>query len=167
MDHDRIPASSSDLPPPLPPEFAGGEPRTPMYEKAIDMGARAASTQHGNAHGPGPRIMGASTLTGDAVKNPAGDTLGEIKEIMLDVPKGAIAYVVMTFGGFLGVGDKYFAVPWLALTLDTARKCFVLNATKEQLEAAPGFDKDHWPSMADEGWARQVHEHYHTKPYWE
>lgn len=165
MDNDRIP-NSPNVPPPIPPEFASAQAMTPsMHETAVDMRARDAPMAYGA--GPGPRIMAASTLTGDPVKNPAGDTLGEIKQIMLDVPQGAIAYAVMSFGGVLGFGDKYFAVPWRALNIDPARKCFVLNATKEQLEAAPGFDKDHWPSMADATWARQVHAHYHTKPYWE
>ena len=163
MDQDRL---ATNFPPPLPPEVASVQATTSnIHEHAIDVTARSAPMQYGA--GPGPRVMASSTLTGDPVKNPAGDTLGEIKDIMLDVPQGAIAYAVMSFGGFMGIGDKYFAVPWLALSLDPAHKCFVLNATKEQLEAAPGFDKDHWPSMADEGWARQVHEHYHTKPYWE
>ena len=156
----------ANVPPPLPPEAASVQATTPsMHESVVDLTARDGPMAFGP--GPGPRIMAASTLNGDAVKNPAGETLGEIKEIMLDVPQGAIAYAVMSFGGVLGFGDKYFAVPWRALAVDPARKCFVLNATKAQLEAAPGFDKDRWPSMADEGWARQVHEHYHAKPYWE
>jgi hypothetical protein len=165
MDYDRIP-NVSNFPPPLPPEVASVQSMSSTpYATAVDVTARDAP--FGSGHGPGPRVMGASTLTGDSVKNPAGDTIGEIKEIMLDVPMGGIAYAVMSFGGFLGMGDKLFAVPWLALQMDPPNKCFVLNVTKEQLEAAPGFDKDHWPSMADETWARQVHQHYHTKPYWE
>ena len=166
MDYDRIP-NVSNFPPPLPPEVASVQSMSPtIHATAVDVAARSAPMGSGH-RGPGPRIMGASTLTGDSVKNPAGDTVGEIREIMLDVPMGGIAYAVMSFGGFLGMGDKLFAVPWLALEMDPANKCFVLNATKEQLQAAPGFDKDHWPSMADVGWARQVHEHYHVKPYWE
>src|SRR6266545_4609381 len=64
------------------------------------------------------RVMGASTLTGDSVRNPAGEDLGKIEEIMIDVPTGRVAYAVLSFGGFLGLGDKLFAVPWGNLTLD-------------------------------------------------
>ena len=122
-------------------------------------------TRVGN-EGPGPRLMTASTLEGDEIVNRQGDTLGELEEIMLDVTTGRVAYAVMSAGGFLGMGEKLFAVPWSALTLDTARKCFVLDIPKQRFEEAPGFDKDHWPSMADHQWATQVHDFYGVRPYW-
>ena len=87
--------------------------------------------------------------------------------IMLDVERGRIAYAVLSVGGFLGLGDKLFAVPWSALKLDTDRSCFVLNVDKERLENAPGFDKDRWPSMADEQWATEIHSYYGSRPYWQ
>lgn len=124
--------------------------------------------QHGNLskeHGPGPALMGADTLLGNDVYNPAGDDLGDIKEILLNVHTGRIAYAVLSFGGFLGVGDKLFAVPWDALKLDTVNKRFTLDVAKERLEEAPGFDKDHWPDMADPKWASSLHSYYGTKPY--
>lgn len=117
--------------------------------------------------GPGPEVMDAATLQGDNVVNANGDSLGKIEAIMLDVTSGRIAYAVLSFGGVFGIGTKLFAIPWSALTLDAAAKRFVLNAGKEQLENAPGFDKDHWPSMADQGWAAAVHTYYHVKPYWD
>ena len=117
--------------------------------------------------GPGPRLMTASTLEGNRVINPQGETLGEIREIMLDVPRGRIAYAVMSSGGFLGLGDKLFALPFSALTLDTDRKCFILDAPKEKIETAPGFDKDRWPDGADMSWQHDVHSHYGSTPYWE
>jgi hypothetical protein len=120
-----------------------------------------------STEGPGPRIMAADTLEGNTVRNRAGDSLGSIEHIMLDVPTGRIAYAVLSFGGFLGLGDKLFAVPWSALTLDADRKCFILNASKEMLEKAPGFDKDHWPTMADQRWAADIHGYYRAVPYWE
>lgn len=117
--------------------------------------------------GPGPRLMTASTLEGNRVINLQGETLGEIREIMLDVPRGRIAYAVMSSGGFLGLGDKLFALPFSALTLDTDRKCFILDAPKEKIETAPGFDKDRWPDGADMSWQQDVHSHYGSTPYWE
>jgi sporulation protein YlmC with PRC-barrel domain len=112
--------------------------------------------------GPGPEIMGADTLIGNDVVNHIDENLGDIKEIMLHMRTGKVAYAVLSFGGFMGMGDKLFAVPWKALTLDTVNKRFVLNVDKERLEAAPGFDKDHWPNMNDPSWQAQVNDFYGT-----
>jgi hypothetical protein len=78
---------------------------------------------------------------------------------------GKVGYAVMSFGTFFGMGGKLFAVPWNALTLDTTRKCFVLNVEKDRLKNAPGFDKDRWPDMADQSWVQEVHSYYGTRPY--
>ncbi len=115
--------------------------------------------------GPGPRLMGANTLNGNDVYNKADEDLGDIKEIMVDVVSGRIAYAVMSFGGFLGMGEKLFAVPWGALKLDTLNKRFVLDADKEKLENAPGFDKKDWPDMADATFSKKIHSYYGVTPY--
>ncbi len=117
--------------------------------------------------GPGPHIMAADTLVGNDVLNSDGEPLGEIEHIMLDVPKGRIAYAVLSFGGFLGMGEKLFAIPWHALTLDIDKKCFILDASLEKMRYAPGFDKGEWPSMADQQWARNIHSYYSSPLYWE
>lgn len=114
--------------------------------------------------GPGPALMGADTLIGDNVVNAQGEDLGEIKEIMLDMRSGQVAYAVLSFGGFLGMGEKLFAVPWQALRLDTVNKRFVLNVDKARLANAPGFDPDAWPDMSDMHWAGEIHAFYGTDP---
>jgi hypothetical protein len=114
--------------------------------------------------GPGPALMGADTLIGDSVVNGLEEDLGDIREIMLDMGTGQVAYAVLAFGGFLGMGEKLFAVPWQALHLDTANHRFVLNVEKERLKTAPGFNKDAWPDMSDVTWASQVHTFYGTDP---
>ena len=113
------------------------------------------------------RVMSAGTLKGDRVRNSASEDLGKIEEIMIDVPTGRVAYAVLSFGGFLGMGDKLFAIPWEALTLNERDHEFILDVDKKQLETAPGFDKDHWPDMADETWGTEVHAFYGRRPYWE
>jgi sporulation protein YlmC with PRC-barrel domain len=113
------------------------------------------------------RVLAASTLTGDSVRNSAGDDLGTIDEIMIHIPSGRVAYAVLSFGGILGMGSKLFAVPWSALTVDEDKHCFVLNLDKKALEKAPGFDKDNWPDMADTTWASEVFTYYGATPYWE
>ncbi|MBB3117680.1 PRC-barrel domain-containing protein [Pseudoduganella violacea] len=113
--------------------------------------------------GPGPRLMGADTLVGEDVYNRQEEDLGDIKEIMLDMQTGQIAYAVLSFGGWLGMGDKLFAVPWQSLQLDTVNKRFLLDVSKEQLRNAPGFDKDRWPDMASSEFSSQVHSFYGTQ----
>ncbi|TDN70229.1 PRC-barrel domain-containing protein [Paraburkholderia sp. BL10I2N1] len=129
-------------------------------------GARIVGGGRETADGPGPDVMAASTLDGNTVLSADGDDVGKIKEIMLDVQGGRIAYAVLSSGGFLGIGDKLLAIPWNALTLDTDHKCFVLSITSAQVKNAPGFDKEHWPSMADRTWATTVHQYYGRAPYW-
>jgi sporulation protein YlmC with PRC-barrel domain len=114
--------------------------------------------------GPGPALMGADTLIGDSVVNGTDEDLGDIKEIMIDMNNGQVAYAVLAFGGFLGMGEKLFAVPWQALHLDTVNKRFVLNVEKDRLKNAPGFNPDDWPDMSDVQWAMQIHTFYGTDP---
>ena len=113
-----------------------------------------------NHDGPGPALMGADTLIGDDVYNHEDEELGDIKEIMLDMRTGQIAYAVLSFGGVLGMGDKLLAVPWQALPLDPVNKRFLLNVEKNQLKDAPGFDKNNWPDMGSEAWNQQMEAFY-------
>lgn len=114
--------------------------------------------------GPGPDLMGAATLIGNAVCNHRDESLGDIKEIMLDMRSGTISYAVLAFGGLFGMGEKLFAVPWQALVLDTRRKRFVLNVELARLKDAPGFNQSHWPDMADKTWVAQIDSYYGTRP---
>ena len=107
-----------------------------------------------------PRFLSTSTLSGDAIKNPQGESLGDLKDVMIDTASGKVAYAVLSFGGILGMGDKLFAVPWEALAVDGENKCLILNVGKERLKDAPGFDKDHWPNFAEPAFADQVRGYY-------
>jgi len=113
-----------------------------------------------------PVALSASSLTGDGVVNPQGEDLGKVEEIMIDINSGKVAYVVLSFGGFLGLGEKLFAIPWEAMTIDTNRKVFILNVEKGVLEKAPGFDKNNWPQISDNDWLTGIYEYYGYKPWW-
>ena len=102
------------------------------------------------------KFLTATTIIGDNVYNLEDESLGEIKDIMLDIRNGRIEYVVIEFGGFLGIGEKFFAVPFGALTIDTPRHAFILDQRREVLENAPGFDKDHWPETNSAEWQRST-----------
>ena len=113
--------------------------------------------------GSAARLMGADTLIGEDVYNRQDESLGDIKEFMLDIRSGQVAYAVLSFGGWLGIGSKLFAVPWQSLQLDMVNKRFVLDCSKEQLKNAPGFDTDNWPDMANPEFATQIHGFYGTQ----
>jgi sporulation protein YlmC with PRC-barrel domain len=113
------------------------------------------------------RVLSASTLAGDHVRNSAGEDLGKVDEIMIDIASGQVAYAVLSFGGFLRMGNKLFALPWSALKIDEDKKCFVLDIDKRKLENAPGFDKDNWPDMADTSWGTEIFSYYGARPYWD
>ncbi len=116
-----------------------------------------------NGVGIGPSLMSVESLIGNEVYNHQEEDIGDIKEFMLDMNSGTVSYAVLSFGTFLGMGEKLFAVPWQALTLDTENKRFLLDADKEKLKDAPGFDKEHWPNMADQTWKNDIHSFYETR----
>lgn len=114
----------------------------------------------------GPEFLSTSTIKGDKVVNTAGDDLGKIEELMIDLDDGRIAYTVLSFGGFLGLGNKLFAIPWNALSLKLHEHAFVLNVPKETLEKAEGFDKDNWP-VTNREWLSNTYSYYGYQPYWQ
>lgn len=91
------------------------------------------------------KCLTATSIIGDKVRNPQGENLGAIKEIMLNVRTGKVEYYVIEFGGFLGIGEKFFAIPFELLTIDPENQVFIFDQPKAKLESAPGFDKLHWP----------------------
>jgi sporulation protein YlmC with PRC-barrel domain len=115
-----------------------------------------------------PQVLPATTLIGSKVVNPAGEPLGTLKELVIDLDEGQIVYAVLSFGGFMGMGDKLFAIPWEAFMLNTKDRTFILDVKKEVLKEAPGFDKDQWPDNAqyEAGWLLDIYEYYGYSPYW-
>ena len=112
------------------------------------------------------QVTRASKIIGTPVKNPNGDNLGDIKELVLDPRSGKVVYVVVSFGGVLGMGDKFFIIPWKALNWPRDKEYYVLNLDKTTLSSAPGFDKKHWPDSSNE-WELQregLNQFYHNKP---
>jgi sporulation protein YlmC with PRC-barrel domain len=94
----------------------------------------------------------ASSIIGSYVVTPNGESLGDIRDIMLDPRTGLVTYCVVSFGGFMGLGRKLFAVPFNAFGYDLAENEYVLETSKQRLQASPGFDADRWPMFADETW---------------
>ena len=113
-----------------------------------------------------PVVISASTLSSDQVQTPAGEDLGKIEELMIDLDSGIVAYAVLSFNGVLGVGNKLFAIPFEALRVDSVNKVIILNINKEMLKSAPGFDKNRWPVTSEHAWMTDVYEYYGFNPYW-
>lgn len=93
-------------------------------------------------------VLKASDLIGMNVLGTDGKKLGDIKDLVIDPEEGGVEYAVLEFGGFSGIGDKYFAVPWEALQLDQTNKKLSLDVHKNDLKSAPGFDKNNWPDLS-------------------
>ena len=107
----------------------------------------------------------ASKVIGQNVKSPDGKSLGEVKDLVID-PRGRIAYAVLSYGGFMGLGNKLFAIPWSAFAWNRDKEYYVLSVDKDTLKRAPGFDKQRWPDMANSKWHEDIYKYYNQKPYW-
>jgi hypothetical protein len=112
-------------------------------------------------------LLGTTSFCGDAVYDVGGRFLGEIEELIVDLPSGRVAYALMAAGGFLGIGRKLFAIPWGAIAVDRDYQRCVINSDLERLIDAPGLDGDPLPRMADLGWAMELHVYFGCKPYWD
>ena len=101
-------------------------------------------------------VVKASEITGVKVVNNTGENLGDINEVVIDKTSGKVNYLVLDFGGLLGFGNKFFAVPWQSFTYNNQEDHFVLNIDKEQLKNAPGFDKSAWPDFVDPSFTQSI-----------
>lgn len=110
-------------------------------------------------------LISADKVTGTDVYNGAGEHLGEIHDVMIDKVSGRVAYAVMSFGGFLGIGENYHPLPWSSLSYDTDKGGYLVNVTREQLEGAPVYAEDAPPQWSRD-YEKRIHEHYGVRPYW-
>jgi len=106
------------------------------------------------------KVVKASEVTGVHVKNPMGESLGKINEVVIDKALGKVSYLVLDFGGLMGFGNKFFAVPWKMFTYNEEDDCFMLNVDKERLKDAPGFEKDHWPNFTTRETSAAIEQFY-------
>lgn len=127
-----------------------------------------AAQQRADESGMTSHLHRASEMIGTQVENLQGESLGKIEEIVIDPIDDTVAYAVLSFGGFLGLGERYFAIPWNALQhKGEDGETVVLDVDKERLENAPGFNKNDWPDMANRSWGKEIHAYYNQQPYWE
>ncbi len=108
-------------------------------------------------------VVKSCEVIGVDVRNIKNENLGKIEELVIDKINGNVRYAVLSFGGLLGLGDKYFAIPWQLLNYDESNDCFIINVDKEKLKNATGFNKDSWPDFADKEWNTTLYNYYDLK----
>jgi sporulation protein YlmC with PRC-barrel domain len=107
-----------------------------------------------------PYAMSLDALLDFDVHDVTGENLGTVEDFVIDWDTGRIQYAVLSFGGFLGFGERYFAFPWGELVFDPLENAFITNVTEEMLSSAPGFDRDNWPVLGDPTWDNQFYEYW-------
>jgi sporulation protein YlmC with PRC-barrel domain len=112
-------------------------------------------------------VVPASEIIGETVANLQGENVGKILELVIDAGKNRVVYAVLSFGGFMGMRNKLFAIPWEAFEFSETEKKLILNVDREKLEAAPGFEKgDKWPDFKDTLWGESIYNYYNYAPPW-
>jgi len=112
-------------------------------------------------------IVTASKIIGESVVNRQNEDLGKIHELVIDAKEGRLAYAVLSSGGFMGMGNRLFAMPWKAFEFASTEHKLIFDVDREKLKAAPGFDKDaKWPDFADRSWGDGIYRFYGHKPCW-
>jgi hypothetical protein len=110
-----------------------------------------------------PSLIASDKVHGTAVRRSDGESVGSIERLMIDKRSGYVAYAVVSFGGFLGLGTDHYALPWNALRYNPRLDAYELNIADERLRNAPRYDESNW---TDRHWEQGVHEHYGVEPYW-
>lgn len=117
-----------------------------------------------DTHAKGNYILAArASIIGSKIVNSSGEELGKIEDVVIDTRTNQVAYAILSFGGFLGLGEKHFAIPWETIRFDAVELKAKLDIDKDRLKNAPGFDKESWPDMANSEWATQIRRHYGHK----
>ncbi|HVE40966.1 MAG TPA: PRC-barrel domain-containing protein [Planctomycetota bacterium] len=120
------------------------------------MGAQTKLMQAG--------LLSGNRLSGCRVENSAGEVLGKVEDIILDEEQGRVAYLLLSLGGFLGIGTKFFVFPWAAVHHDRGERKVIVDIDRESLRNAPGFDRETWPDLSDRTWASRIRRSAHGRP---
>jgi sporulation protein YlmC with PRC-barrel domain len=112
------------------------------------------------------KLIAASRVAGTAVQNSAGERLGTLEDVLIDKQSGRVVYALLSFGGFLGIGDKHHPLPWQSLEYDPTSGRYTVNLARERLEGAPVIDEGSYAPLEDVAWGKRVHDYYDVAPYW-
>jgi hypothetical protein len=112
------------------------------------------------------RLIASDKVEGTAVYNRQNEHLGTVLNFMVDKASGRVAYVVMSFGGFLGMGESYHPLPWRALTYDMGKSGFVIDFDSNRLKKAPSYTSANLPDWSDRTYGSRIDEYYGMTPFW-
>ena len=121
----------------------------------------------GDTTNPSGRLIAAKQVQGTSVFGATLDKIGAIEDVMIDKASGRIAYAILSFGGFLGIGDRYFPVPWEKLTYNTELGGYVTDIGRDVLEGAPSYSDRAAGPWHDDAWGQDVYSYYGTHPFWD
>jgi len=111
-------------------------------------------------------LIASDRVEGTVVRRPNGEKVGAIERLMIDKLSGKVAYAVLSFGGFLGMGEKHMPIPWEKLKFDTTKQAYEVDISDEEIEKAPSYAADKEFDWGDRSQEQQVHDYYNTRPYW-
>jgi hypothetical protein len=146
-----------------PPYFAHAGNSGDTLEFALKLGMKENAMEAAQETG---KLISTDKVAGTNVYNTSGDTLGAIHDLMIDKATGKVAYALMSFGGFLGIGNQYHPLPWSLLKYDTSLGGYVVNLDKRQLEGSPAYDVGTQPQWGDRSYEGNIHDYYGVGPYW-
>lgn len=132
----------------------------------MDTYATATTTGGGTVIEETDRLIASDKVEGTAVYNRQGERLGTVHNFMLDKSTGRVAYAVMSFGGFLGMGESYHPLPWRVLNYDTSQGGFVIDLDKSRLAKAPSYTASNVPNWSDRAYGSRIDDYYGMSPYW-
>ena len=112
-----------------------------------------------NTSHPDRGLISSTDVEGTAIYGRDGAHIGDVDHLMIEKVSGRVSFAVMSFGGFLGLGQNHYPIPWAALKYDTTLGGYVTGITEQQLKNAPAFSDDSWD---DRNWERQVNQHYNV-----
>jgi len=126
------------------------------------MSTTTSSTSGSPATDETSDLIASDKVEGTAVYNRQSERLGTVYNFMVNKRSGQVAYAVMSFGGFLGIGDSYHPLPWKVLTYDTGLGGYVVDLSREQLEGAPRYSSTETPDWSDQTYGRRINDYYGT-----
>jgi sporulation protein YlmC with PRC-barrel domain len=135
---------------------------TPDFRKSVWNLRKSTMTDVKDPSNTGGRLIAASKVNGTSVYNTAGEKLGSVYDVMLDKSTGKTEYAIMSFGGFLGIGDSYHPLPWHSLTYDEAHGGYVVNIDRSRLEGAPAYSASERDMWDDPDYGRRIDDYYHV-----
>jgi sporulation protein YlmC with PRC-barrel domain len=120
-----------------------------------------------DTNNPSGKLIAANQVQGTSVYDTKLEKLGSVEDVMIDKESGRIAYAVLSFGGFLGIGDRYYPLPWEKLSYNTEIGGYVVDIDPDVLQGAPSFSDQATASWNDDAWGRNVYAYYGVHPYWD